>query len=348
MVIPSAYPYQGPFLTHDFMVPVMTPVSVPFPFVSSIGMGIMPELKATQTPVDGCRTRVKDEASAPSQQVLMQRLEQDKAALEQNRAALIAKNGLNLSRDHDGCRLVQQALEEAASDEARSALVESLRGHVWEVAVCPHANHVLQKYIVTMKPAACQFIVDELARHGAGSASKLARHKFGYRVLQRLLEHLMPQQTAPLVEGLMAECVSLSMHRFGSYVMQHVLEYGTDIQREHVIAALVPQIAKLSLDNDSCMVLDAALAKSDMEIQDVLVQAIVESEGAVGAMAHTRRGHVVVLSLLELVGGVHLQEATRQLANQASSLKKSRFGRIVLKSAQLHYGDIVVGAVGGA
>jgi len=346
MATPSAYCCQMPLFPHNFMVPVVAPIAAPTMMATSAVM--MPRWPAAQTPVNVHRACVGNEASAPSQQVLMQRLQKDAATLEQSRAALIAKSALKLSRDHEGCRLVQQALEEAETDEARSALVETLRGHVWEVAMCPHANHVLQKYIVTMKPAACQFIVDELTRQGPGNTCKLARHKFGYRVFQRLLEHLMPQQTVQLIDWLMTECVSLSMHRFGNYVMQHILEYGTDAQKEQVIAGLVPQIGKLCMNNDACMVLDAALVKADEDIQDVLVQAILGSDGAIGAMAHTRRGHVVVLSLLELVGGEFLEGAKRQLAKQAPSLRKNRFGRAVLKSVELYHGNIVAGAVGGA
>jgi len=214
--------------------------------------------------------------------------------------------------------------------------------------MCPHANHVVQKYIVTMKPAACQFIVDELIQQRAGSVCKLARHKYGYRVFQRLLEHLMPQQKSQLVEGLMTDCVSLSMHRYGTFVMQHILEYGSDTERAKIIAALVPQISKLSMNNDACMVLDAALGKSDAETQDLLIEAILDCGDAIGAMAHTRRGHVVVLSMLELVGGELLEKARLRLAKQASSLKRNRFGRLVLNFVQVHCGNLVTGTVGGA
>jgi len=335
-----------PLLAQNFMVPMVTPVGPSMTLPARTGT--VHSLPLVQPAADDSLSPSAETAPVSSQQALVQRLEQDAAALEQDRAALIAKSAWKLSRDSEGCRFVQQALEEADSDEARSALMQTLRGHVWEAAWCPHANHVLQKYIVTMKPAACQFIVEELMQSGPASSGKLARHKYGYRVFQRLLEHLLPQQTAPLVEALMMDCVSLSMHRFGTYVMQHVLEYGTDAQRQQVVAALTLQISKLSVNNDACMVLDAALVKSDAEIQDVLAQAILESDGAIGAMAHTRRGHVAVLSLLELIGGELLEVATQQLAMQAASLKKNRFGRLVLNFVQLHCGDVAVGAAGGA
>jgi len=338
-----------PFFAPNLLI--MAPIAAPFMLANSLGPAARPQAAQAALPSSRDLHKRIDEpaiASSSAPRVLMQRLQQDAAVLEHSRSAMISKSALKLSQDREGCRLVQQALEEADSDEARSALVGTLRGHVWEVTACPHANHVLQKYIVTMKPAACQFIVDELTRQGAGSACKLARHKYGYRVFQRLLEHLMPQQKSQLVEGLMTDCVSLSMHRYGTFVMQHILEYGSDTERAKIIAALVPQISKLSMNNDACMVLDAALGKSDAETQDLLIEAILDCGDAIGAMAHTRRGHVVVLSMLELVGGELLEKARLRLAKQASSLKRNRFGRLVLNFVQVHCGNLVTGTVGGA
>jgi len=351
MAAPSVF--SGRVLPQSVIVPVAAPIVLATPLGAVAGLSVaqvpvMHRLPMAQLPAsDPCR-RSKDAPVVSLQQALVHRIECDATALEQNRTTSIAKNALKLSQDRGGCRLVQQALEAADSDEARLALVETLRGHIWEVTTCPHANHVLQKYIVTMKPTACQFVVDELTRQGAMGACRLARHKYGYRVFQRLLEHLMPQQTAQLVEGIMLDCVSLSMHRFGTYVMQHVLEYGTDAQRERVIAALMSQIPKVSMNNDACMVLDAALVRGDDKSQDLLTQAILDSDGAIGAMAHTRRGHVVVLSLLELVGGELLEKARRQIMNQASSLKRNRFGRLVLNFLQLHCGGVIAAVSGGA
>jgi len=326
---------------------IVAPVAAPVMLASSVGLEARSQ--PAQRPADDCRKRMGTTAVGLSpQQALMQRLQNDATTLGHSRSALIAKHALKLSQDREGCRLVQQALEEAESDEARSALVETLHGHVWEVAICPHANHVLQKYIVTMKPGACQFIIDEIMQQGAGSACKLARHKYGYRVFQRLLEHLLPQQKAQLISGLVTDCVSISMHRYGTFVMQHVLEYGSDAQRELVIAALVPHISKLSMNNDACMVLDAALVKSDAESQELLIRAMLQTDGSIGAMAHTRRGHVVVLSLFELVGGELLESAKRQIGKQSSSLNRNRFGRLVLNFVQVHCGSIVPAAIGGA
>jgi len=329
MAMAVAFPCQMPVCIPGYMVSTMAPVVAPVMLASMAGVSAQPTVSSAPLPAV-CSATGMDSKPALSQHHL-----KEAVTAEQSRFALIAKDALRLSLDREGCHLVQQALEEAETDAVRSAILAAFGGHVWEVSTCPHANHVLQKCIVTMKPSACQFVVDELVREGPLIASKLARHKYGYRVFQRLLEHLMPQQTAQLIEGLIADCVLLSAHRFGTYVIQHLLEHGTDGQRRQVAAALIPQMAQLSANNDACMVLDAALVRGDTETQDLLVKAILDSEDAISAMAHTRRGHVAVLSLLQLAGDELLESAKGQLAKQALALKKCRFGRLVLKSAQL-------------
>eukprot|EP00443_Scrippsiella_acuminata_P065224 CAMPEP_0115558534 /NCGR_PEP_ID=MMETSP0271-20121206/99483_1 /TAXON_ID=71861 /ORGANISM="Scrippsiella trochoidea, Strain CCMP3099" /LENGTH=250 /DNA_ID=CAMNT_0002992543 /DNA_START=95 /DNA_END=844 /DNA_ORIENTATION=+ len=156
---------------------------------------------------------------------------------------------LSRARDREGCRAVQRALEDAESDSARAALLaESLRGHVWEVARCPHGNHVLQKYVTTMKPSACQFIVDEFSQMGVFGIGKMARHKYACRVLQRLFEHCWPSQLDQIVDCLLADVVSLSMQRYGNYVVQHLLEYAAEDAQRRVAKRLEAHVAELALN----------------------------------------------------------------------------------------------------
>jgi len=110
-----------------------------------------------------------------------------------------------LSQDQKGCLKVQEALQGAGSDDARRAIAAELEGHVWEAMRCPHANHVVQKCIMTMRPHALQFIIDEIESRGAAGVRKIAKHQYGCRILQRLLEHCRPDQVQGLVEDLLAK-----------------------------------------------------------------------------------------------------------------------------------------------
>merc|ERR1712190_562957 len=129
-----------------------------------------------------------------------------------------------LSQDADGCRKVQELIEDCTDGEQEGIAAE-LQGHVWQALVCPHANHVLQKCIMSMRPQTCQFIIDELIMEKKVASG--AQLKYGCRVIQRLLEHCREDQVHEICEKLLASGIELSGHHFGSYVMQHLAEYGT-------------------------------------------------------------------------------------------------------------------------
>ena len=65
------------------------------------------------------------------------------------------------------------------------------QGHVQQALESPHANHVLQRAINLLAPSSVRFILDELMQCVHPVA--LARHPFGCRVLQRLIEHFPPE-----------------------------------------------------------------------------------------------------------------------------------------------------------
>merc|ERR1712232_867614 len=90
----------------------------------------------------------------------------------------------------------------------------------------------------TMWPKDLQFMVDEIECRGAAGVRTMAKHRYGCRIFQRLLEHCRPPQVQKLVEVLLAEALPLSEHIYGHFVMQHIVEYGTDSQRDRLIVVL--------------------------------------------------------------------------------------------------------------
>eukprot|EP00438_Fugacium_kawagutii_P029241 Skav229576 [mRNA] locus=scaffold568:769569:775299:+ [translate_table: standard] len=124
-------------------------------------------------------------------------------------------------------------------------LAQELRGHVKEAASSPHANYVLQKapgraggagggagHVITqLRPHASTFIAEELLDSGA----RFARHRFGCRILCRLLEHCTTESsTQRLISRILedpSEALELCRHNFGHHVVQLVLERGHPTRR---------------------------------------------------------------------------------------------------------------------
>uniref|UniRef100_A0A7S2KBW0 PUM-HD domain-containing protein n=1 Tax=Zooxanthella nutricula TaxID=1333877 RepID=A0A7S2KBW0_9DINO len=278
----------------------------------------------------------------------LEQLRREVEELGEPQEKVMAKHALEFSHDRDGCVWIQRALDEASDDCERLAIMDALRGHTWDVMRCPNANHVLQKFMVTVRPCECQFVIDDILQRGPEAPGRLARHRYAYRVLQRMLEHLQPGQMAPIVDRLIADGMALAMHRHGTFVMQHIFEYGSEQQQRRVIEHFASGPMPMVRNNDACMVLNAALADGDDRCREDLARAILANEGAVADMAHTRRGHVAVLTLLEVLSEPLLGEAFRQLSAQEVSLWKSRFGRSVIKAVRDQFGCTALASSAGA
>uniref|UniRef100_A0A8C3AHJ5 Pumilio homolog 1 n=1 Tax=Cyclopterus lumpus TaxID=8103 RepID=A0A8C3AHJ5_CYCLU len=142
---------------------------------------------------------------------------------------------LSLALQMYGCRVIQKALEFIPSDQqVISEMVRELDGHVLKCVKDQNGNHVVQKCIECVQPHALHFIIDAFK----GQVFALSTHPYGCRVIQRILEHCLPEQTLPILEELHQHTEQLVQvthtnytswcphDQYGNYVIQHVLEHG--------------------------------------------------------------------------------------------------------------------------
>lgn len=230
-----------------------------------------------------------------------------------------------LSRQQSGCREVQRALEASATYEERAALAEELRGHVWEALRCPHANYVLQKCIVTLRPQSLQFIIDELLMKGTGAMPQVARHRYGCRILERLLETCLPQQVDGLVTDLLSDAVALSQHPFGNYVVQHLLEYGARGHRQALVRMLGQHVATLGTDVYASAVLGKALVHGARQDQASLAEQILQAPGLLAEMVRGRPGSLTAKLVVQALDNPPDRDAAQRIiAAESASLRASR------------------------
>jgi len=92
-------------------------------------------------------------------------------------AASVLGSVWRLSREPEGCRRVQAAVEACCADlDVQLRLTAELKGRVWEAIRCPHANHVIQKCVTALHPEASQFIIDEVLQRGSGTVAGVLWH----------------------------------------------------------------------------------------------------------------------------------------------------------------------------
>lgn len=234
-----------------------------------------------------------------------------------------------LSKDSKKCRLVQDAFDEASCDEERIAIASELVGHVWESLKCMNANHVIQKCISTIRPDMAQFVIDELSQYGPKGVMQAAHHRFGCRILQRLLEHCSEEQMAPIVEVLLNSALDLSSHTYGHYVMMHLFEHcGPDVISRLAII-LQQHVSSMAPDGYVGAVISKALAHSNNEACQSLAVRLLQELAPVIIMACSRWGYLAVKQALQLVPAPEQEKACSELARCSGKLRSSRYGRLV-------------------
>lgn len=242
-----------------------------------------------------------------------------------------------LALDRMGCRLLQDSLDNYTTLERKEIALE-FKGRVRAAVESPHANHVIQRLVELLPPKALKFLLQEL-RKGWGACS-MARHKFGCRVLERILEHFTAcretkSELEEFLAGLMAELQVLSRHLFGNFVVQHLVEYGDDAQRTEVCRALRRDLRAAALDEHAVCVLDRALEWLPEDERSALADGVVAMPALLPVMASSRSGELALERLVLVVGaGPRLAQLSAAFESQRTELLNSRGGRTLYELVQ--------------
>jgi len=275
---------------------------------------------------------------------LPQQLQQQPEPLSNNAASAEDVDGLlppessssiagqvwKLSQDPQGCRLVQQALEKASSEEERCALATELRDHVVEALRCPHANHVLQKCINTMQPDSLQFIIDALMQQ-KDLAVHVAKHRYGCRVIQHLLKACPPSQTSELARSFMDQASVLCCHSFGNYVMQHVMKFCAKEHQYSLIRCIERDIASIARSEFGGVVIQTVLAYAAQEDKVWIARSIAQRPEVMLTLSKARLGYASALLVLETLPARDQQRLLVELAEHSKELRASRYGSRVIQ-----------------
>jgi len=234
---------------------------------------------------------------------------------------------LQLALSVHGCRIIQKAFDVACGDEKRE-LATKLHGHVKELLESPNGNHVLQKCIEVLPPQSVRFIIDELL-FWPPSWIGVAKHRFGCRIIERLLEHCPEHMTAPLIDAVVSEAGTLARHPYGNYVVQHVLEYGTDVHRKLLVSACIESgIGFLAQHRIASNVIESALGRVCSADQQAIGLALLATPQTLLVISCSRYGTHVVQRLLEVLSPGPLQvEVTRQLIGNLPTIMTSKHSK---------------------
>lgn len=231
--------------------------------------------------------------------------------------------------DKASSRAVQLVLQESSA-KAKALLAGSFRGYVVEAMKSMYANYVLSKILETMPVAYANFVAEELVQYGPG----VARHRFGCRLICRLLEFgsFTNVSTVMLMNQVLDTTESLCRHNYGSYVVGHFLEFGTLDHRHRVAGALLSALIQHAANRNGSRVVEAALIHCSPDDREVLVENLLDKSESLRSLAVHQFGCHVVKALLRVSDDVK-RRVWVCILPVLSLLEASNYGRIVIAAA---------------
>jgi len=236
-----------------------------------------------------------------------------------------------LARDAAGCRLVQGELEDG-DDSVRRAVAKGFEGKVSEAMECPHANHVLQKCCIMLRPSEMQFILDELDSRPEGLVVAM-QHKYGCRIVKRLLECGSREQVRRIAGNLLDHWHAVASHPYGTFVAQHLFYHADEEQQAALFTELQADVQDMCRSSHGAAVVHVALCQGDDSQVRSLCKNILAVPGLLAQMGCVRHGCPATIELVgmlrDLDAALH-QAARDEVAAHTAELGACRYGRQVL------------------
>lgn len=271
--------------------------------------------------------------SKEKRQELLQELDSDTKTRSRIIASLLPEVQ-KMAFELHGCWVVQKALEVGDSVE-RDHLVGEFRGHVPAMIASPNANFVLAKIVEVVPIASADFVAQELANF----ASDAARHRYGCRILCRLVEHHLSSTaqtnaTSLLIAELLVEADQLINHNFARHVMEMVLEHGSPDQKHSIALAILKNVLQTSKNRHGSYVVEKAMQFCSAADQQAMAGELVSNaENFLMLATHECGSHVV-----EAIVKSHTPSAADAraiLLRQVDMVSASKYGQQMLQNTRL-------------
>ncbi|CAJ1400536.1 unnamed protein product [Effrenium voratum] len=204
---------------------------------------------------------------------------------------------LKLSLDRLGCWKVQAMIPKFTNAELED-LAQQLKGHVRELIESPHGNHVMQKFIEYASPHRLGFVLRELIAWAP--AHFLAQHRFGCRVLERILEHFPEEPIAGMLKSLVDHTEELMVHRYGNYVIRVLAEQGPEQAKAAVHNTLRKHLVRLARNDKGCTLVDVLLSYGEVTERKPIVQELIKVKGLVPSMQRLRSATDALWRILQI------------------------------------------------
>jgi hypothetical protein len=206
--------------------------------------------------------------------------------------------------DANGCKVLQTAIKSDQTPRVLAAnLAKGLKGLVYKAVNSPHANHVIQVIVQVLPAESHGFVADELKSFGF----QMSQHRYGCRIMQRLMERStefdVHPATGDLVHEVIQQANNLSDHGFGHHVVQKILEIGRSEDKRQVACALATHTKSSETSqsqlNSRSYVVQSVLQHCEDDDKEKLAMHLFNQPETLVSMAQDKRGCLVIQALFQ-------------------------------------------------
>jgi len=257
---------------------------------------------------------------------------QDAAISEINASICEIKGHVRrLTFEGTGCRIVQLALQSADHKDAAD-LVAELYGYVRRAIASPHGNYVIQKVVTELPTNLAEFVASELL----GVSGEACRHRYGCRIICRLVEHSTTElKTVAVVDEILIEASELCRHNFGHHVIQSILEHGLPAQKHKIAVELRADLTRNARNRNATYVIERALMYCSPEDQHTIATALLNQPSEFVALAQNQFGFHVVRAVVRMTGETS-QTACVLLQCVMPQLQRCKYGARIVDELRHH------------
>lgn len=246
-----------------------------------------------------------------------------------NAVSNIIGSALRMSLEPCGCRVVQSALAVGSMAE-KEALVAEFRDNVLLMVSSPHGNFVIQKAIEVLPVNSVSFVSEELSSF----AVEVAQHRFGCRVISRLVEHHLCSNVAYpstnyLIDELLLDVDQLIRHNFARHVLELILEHGAATHKQAIASAIQSNLFYYAKNRCASYVIEKALTFCSPKDTHAMVSELLTDPERLLALAVHECGMHVLKAVVQSRTGC-AQKARELLLAEVDHVKSSKYGKRLL------------------
>lgn len=194
----------------------------------------------------------------------------------------------------------------------------------------PHANFVIQKAIEVLPARLTNFVAEELFT----IAADVAQHRFGCRVLSRLVEHHLcgnaaSPSTSKLIDKILLETDQLMRHNFARHVLELILEQGSEAHKHSIARTICSNASYYAKNRCASYVLEKALSSCTISDAYAISSALLTDSEQLLMLADHECGMHVVRAIVRS-NTDSAQRAKGLLLKDLERMKSSKYGKRVL------------------